>query len=75
MVSSIPLRHSTESGLSVTGVQLVVPDHALELPVLPALSLSTCPRYYPGAATGGTSHPLEKRRLITAHTRCCLFAL
>jgi len=46
MVSSIPLRHSTAPGLSVTGVQLVVPDHALELPVLPALSLSTCPWRY-----------------------------
>jgi hypothetical protein len=47
-----PLRHPTAPGLSVTGVRLVVPDHALGLPVLPALSLCTCCRHYPGAATG-----------------------
>ena len=48
-----PLRHPRAPGLSVTGVRLVVPDHALGLPVLPALSLCTCCRHYPGAATGG----------------------
>ncbi len=37
-------------GLSVTGVQLVVPDRTLGLPVLRALSLCTCCRQYPGAA-------------------------
>jgi hypothetical protein len=47
-----PLRHPRAPGLSVTGVRLVVPDHALGLPVLPALSLCTCCRHYPGAATG-----------------------
>ena len=50
-----PLRHPRASGLSVTGVRLVVPDHALGLPVLRALSLCTCCRHYPGAATGGTA--------------------
>jgi hypothetical protein len=50
-----PLRHPTASGLSVTGVRLVVPDHALGLPVLPALSLCTCCCHYPGAATGATT--------------------
>jgi hypothetical protein len=38
-------------GLSVTGVQLVVPDHIEGFPVLRALSLCTCCRHYPGAAT------------------------
>jgi hypothetical protein len=39
---------------------LVIPDHALGLPVLRALSLCTCCRQYPGAATGRrlrSSHP------------------
>lgn len=34
---------------------MVVPDHAKGLPVLPALSLCTCCRHYPGTATGGTA--------------------
>src|SRR5580693_4990386 len=39
---------------------LTIPDHALGLPVLRALSLCTCCRQYPGAATGRrlrSSHP------------------
>ena len=40
---------------AVTGVRLVVPDHAQGLPVLRALSLCTCCRHYPGTATGGTA--------------------
>jgi hypothetical protein len=39
---------------------LVIPDHAMGLPVLRALSLCTCCRHYPGAATGRrfrSSHP------------------
>jgi hypothetical protein len=47
-----PLRHLTAPGPSLTGVQLVIPDHALRLPVLRALSLCTCCRHYPGAAAG-----------------------
>ena len=50
-----PLRHPTAPGLSVTGVRLIIPDHALGLPVLPALSLCACCRHYPGAATGGVA--------------------
>jgi hypothetical protein len=50
-----PLRHPRAPGLSVTGVRLVVPDHAKGLPVLRALSLCTCCRHYPGTATGGTA--------------------
>jgi hypothetical protein len=33
---------------------LIIPDHALGLPVLRALSLCTCRRHYPGAAAGRT---------------------
>ena len=47
-----PLRHPRAPGLSLTGVRLVIADHALGLPVLRALSLCTCCRHYPGAATG-----------------------
>src|SRR6266446_672884 len=55
-----PLRHPNAPGLSLTGVRLIIPDHALGFPVLRALSLCTCCRHYPGAAVGRTprsSHP------------------
>ena len=55
-----PLRHPTAPSLSLAGVWLIIPDHALGLPVLRALSLCTCCRQYPGAATGRrlrSSHP------------------
>ena len=39
-------------GPSLAGVRLVIPDRAMGLPVLRALSLCTCCRHYPGAATG-----------------------
>src|SRR6202167_770577 len=45
---------------SLAGVRLVIPDRALGLPVLRALSLCACCRHYPGAATGRrsrSSHP------------------
>ena len=41
-------------GLSLAGVQLVIPDLALGLPVLRTLSLCTCCRHYPGAVDGRT---------------------
>ena len=47
-------------GQSLAGVRLVIPDHPMGLPVLRALSLCTCCRHYPGAATGRrrrSSHP------------------
>jgi hypothetical protein len=47
-----PLRHPKAPSLSLTGFRLVVADHALGLPVFRALSLCTCCRHYPGAATG-----------------------
>src|SRR5438874_9891815 len=56
-----PLRHPSAAGLSLTGVRLIIPDHALGLPVLRALSLCTCCRHYPGAAAGRSprsSHPV-----------------
>src|SRR5580693_4038478 len=49
-----PLRHPKAPGLSLTGVRLIIPDHALGLPVLRALSLCTCCRHYPGAAARRT---------------------
>ena len=47
-----PLRHPKAPGLSLAGVQLAIPGHAMRLPVLRALSLCTCCRHYPGAADG-----------------------
>ena len=55
-----PLRHPIAPGLSLTGVRLIIPDHAMGFPVLPALSLCPCRRQYPGAAAGRnprSSHP------------------
>ena len=49
-----PLRHPSAPGLSLTGVRLIISDHAMGLPVLRALSLCTCCRHYPGAADGRT---------------------
>src|SRR5438477_5633271 len=50
-----PLRHPRAPGLSLAGVRLLIPDHALGLPVLRTLSLCTCCRHYPGAAAGRTA--------------------
>ena len=47
-----PLRHPRAPSLSLAGLQLVIADHALGLPVLHTLSLCTCCRHYPGAAAG-----------------------
>src|SRR5215469_6781000 len=56
-----PRRHPTAPGLSLAGVRLIIPDHALGLHVLRAPSLCTCCRHYPGAAAGRlprSSHPV-----------------
>src|SRR5713101_3820598 len=45
-----PLRHPSAPGLSLTGVQLIIPGHASGFPVLRALSLCTCCRHYPDAS-------------------------
>ena len=47
-----PLRRPRAPDLSLAGIRLVIPDHALRLPVLRTRSLCTCCRHYPGAATG-----------------------
>ena len=39
-------------GPSLTGVRLMIPHHVKGLPVLRALPVCTCSRYYPGTATG-----------------------
>src|SRR6516165_9336452 len=59
-----PLRHPSAPSLSLTGVRLIIPDHASGFPVLRALSLCTCCRHYPGAADGRTrrskiTHPCQ----------------
>ncbi len=46
-----PLRHPRPPGPSLTGVRLAIPRHGKGLPVLRALPLCTCCRYYPGTAT------------------------
>src|ERR1700746_375129 len=42
-----PLRHPSAPGLSLAGVRLIIPDHAVGVPVLRALFLCTCCRQYP----------------------------
>jgi hypothetical protein len=49
---SEPLRHPRAPDLPLAGIRLVIPDHALRLPVLRTLSLCTCCRHYPGARLG-----------------------
>jgi hypothetical protein len=58
-----PLRHPKAPGLSLTGVRLIIPDHAMGLPVLRALSLCTCCRHYPGAADGRTPRSYSPVRI------------
>jgi hypothetical protein len=54
-----PLRHPTTPGLSLSGIRLVIPDHAMGLPVLRTLSLCTCPATTPAQRLGYSSlvHP------------------
>src|SRR6266478_1514022 len=58
-----PLRLPTAPGLSLAGVRLIIPDHALGSPVLRTLSLCTCCRHYPGAAPGRTYFALSPSRI------------
>ena len=58
-----PLRHPRAPGLSLTGFRLVIADHALGLPVLRTLSLCTCCRHYPGAASGRTTLLISPSRI------------
>ncbi len=66
-----PLRHPRAPGLSLTGIRLVIADHAMGLPVLRALSLCTCCRhYYPGAATGTSISPTHASRISLPRKGC-----
>src|SRR5215470_14570409 len=47
-----PLRLPAAPSLSLAGIWLIIPDHAVGSPVLRTLSLCTCCRHYPGAAAG-----------------------
>src|SRR5262249_49757342 len=60
-VNRLQLRHPKAPGLSLAGVRLIIADHARGLPVLRSLSLCTCCRHYPGAAT---------RCFSSAHSPC-----
>ena len=65
-----PLRHPRAPGLSLAGVQLIIADHALGLPVLRALSLCTCCRHYPGAATGRVVSLIRPSRISLPRKPC-----
>jgi hypothetical protein len=58
-----PLRHPKAPGLSLTGFRLVLANHALGLPVFRTLSLCTCCRHYPGAASGRTASLTSPSRI------------
>jgi hypothetical protein len=62
-----PLRHPRAPGLSLTGFRLVIADHALGLPVFRALSLCTCRRHYPGAASERIASLMSSRRISHAN--------
>src|SRR5450830_705055 len=66
-----PLRHPKAPGLSLAGSRLVIADHALGLPVFRALSLCTCCRQYPGAASGRSfAHSPSRATLIGGFGHC-----
>ena len=65
-----PLRHPAAPGPSLTGIRLVVPDHATGLPVLRMSSLCTCCRHYPGTATGGITLLDPYRRISLPRYGC-----
>src|SRR5713101_6613410 len=65
-----PLRHPRAPGLSLAGFQLVIADHALGLPVFRALSLCTCCRHYPGAASGRTASLTSPSRISLPRKGC-----
>src|SRR5450759_1140270 len=58
-----PLRHPKAPSLSLAGFRLVIADRALGLPVFRTLSLCTCCRHYPGAASGRTASLTSPRRI------------
>src|SRR6202040_3502962 len=56
--------------LSLAGVRLVIADHAMGLPVLRTLSLSTCRRHYPGTASGRIASLISSRRISLPRKGC-----
>src|SRR5258707_477384 len=56
--------------LSLAGVRLVIADHAIGLPVLRTLSLSTCRRHYPGTASGRIASLISSRRISLPRKGC-----
>jgi hypothetical protein len=65
-----PLRHPKAPGLSLAGFRLVIADHALGFPVFRALSLCTCRRHYPGAASGRIASLISSRRISLPRKGC-----
>src|SRR3984893_12058288 len=65
-----PLRHPSTPRPSLTGVRLIIPDHALGFPVLRALSLCTCCRHYPGAAEGRIPRSYSPIRISLPRKGC-----
>src|SRR5215207_3039462 len=65
-----PLRHPRAPSLSLTGFRLVIADHALGLPVFRALSLCTCRRHYPGAASERIASLISSRRISLPRKGC-----
>src|SRR5258708_11384879 len=56
--------------LSLAGVRSVIADHAIGLPVLRTLSLSTCRRHYPGTASGRIASLISSRRISLPRNGC-----
>src|SRR3981081_1641568 len=56
--------------LSLAGVRLVIADHAMGLPVLRMLSLYTCRRHYPGAASERIASLIASRRISLPRKGC-----
>src|SRR6202140_2791300 len=65
-----PLRHPRAPGLSLSGVRLIIANHALGLPVFRAFSLCTCRRHYPGAAPGRIASLISSRRINLPRKGC-----
>src|ERR1022692_2191063 len=49
---------------------VIIADHALGLPVFRALSLCTCRRHYPGAASGRIASLISSRRISLPRKGC-----
>src|SRR6266851_5151908 len=67
-----PLRHPKAPDLSLAGVRLIIADHAMGLPVLRmrTLSLYTCRRHYPCAASERIASLISSRRISLPRKGC-----